>query len=120
MTQSNVETPPIPLIKETYDGKSDKDFVKLELCRYPTSSMSDLYDFRVSLFDNGNPEEFFWLVHNFKTTLAASGTPKTGVNIQYLHSLVLIEALYQFYLLAADVESTETLNLEYMLKGLAL
>ena len=31
MNQPHVEPPPIPLIKENHDGKSDKDFVKLKL-----------------------------------------------------------------------------------------
>ena len=50
ITQVYVEITPIPLIKIKYDGKSDKYFVKLKLRRYPKSSMSDLYEFRMSLF----------------------------------------------------------------------
>ena len=55
---SHVEPLPIPLIKEAYNGKSDKDFVKIEVRRDPTYSTSDLYAFSVSLFDNGKLEEF--------------------------------------------------------------
>ena len=40
---SHMEHPPIPLIKETYIGKSDKYFVKLKLSRDPTSITLDLY-----------------------------------------------------------------------------
>ena len=58
MTQVHVEPLPTPLIKVKYDGKSDKYFVKLKLCRYPTSSMSDLYKFNMDLFDNYKPEDF--------------------------------------------------------------
>ena len=61
MTQAHVEPLQIILIKETYNGKSDKYFVKLKLCRDPKSITSDLYEFRMSLFDNGKPEEFFGL-----------------------------------------------------------
>ena len=61
MAHEHVEPLPIPLIKETYDGKSDKYFVKLKLCRDPTSITSDLYEFRMYLFDNGESEEFFVL-----------------------------------------------------------
>ena len=53
---SHVEPPTIPLMKETCTGKSYGDYVKLKLCRYPTSSMLDLYELRMSLFDHGNPE----------------------------------------------------------------
>ena len=56
MTQVHTEPPLIPLIKVTYDGKSEKYFVKLKLRKYPTSSTSDLYEFRMSLFDNGRQE----------------------------------------------------------------
>ena len=40
-------------------GQSEKYFVGLKLRRDPTSSTSDLYDFNMSLFDNGDPEDFF-------------------------------------------------------------
>ena len=52
MTQPHADTPFIPLIKENNDGKSDKDFVKLKLYIDPTLSTSDLYEFKMSLFDN--------------------------------------------------------------------
>ena len=81
MTQSHVEPPPIPLIKVTYDGNSDKVFAKLKLRIDPMSSMSYLYEFRMSLFYNGNPEEFLLFVLNSNTTLKASGMLDTGANI---------------------------------------
>ena len=56
MTQAHVEPLQIILIKGTYDDKSDKDFVRMKLRRDPTSSASDLYEFRISFFDNGDPE----------------------------------------------------------------
>ena len=43
-----------------YNGKLDKDFVNLKLHRDPTSSTLDLYEFRMSLFENGDPEEFLY------------------------------------------------------------
>ena len=52
-THPDVDPPPIPLIQETHDGTSDKDFVKLKLRRDPMSSTSDLYEFKMSLFVNG-------------------------------------------------------------------
>ena len=74
MTKPHVEPPPIPLIKEKHNGKSDKYFVKLKLLRDPTLSTSDLYEFKMSLFDNGKPEEFLLSVRNFNMNLALSGT----------------------------------------------
>ena len=56
---AHVEPPPIPLIKEMSTGKSDGDYVKLKLRRYPMSSTSELFEFRMYLFDHGDPEAFF-------------------------------------------------------------
>ena len=88
VTHPHVEPPPIPLIQETYYGKSDKYFVKLKLRRDPTSSTSDLYEFKMSLFDNDETEDFLLFVSNFNTNLAASGTLEVGTKIQYLRTLV--------------------------------
>ena len=61
MNNPQVDPRQIPLIKEKHDGKSDKDFVILKLCRDPMSSLSDLYEFKMSLFDNVNPRDFYCL-----------------------------------------------------------
>ena len=74
MTQSHVEPPPITLIKGTYDGKSEKYSIKMKFHKDPMSSTLDLYEFRMSLFDNVETEEFLLFVLNFNMTLAASGT----------------------------------------------
>ena len=55
MTQVHVKLPKILLLKENNDGKSDKYFLKLKLCRYPTLSTLDLYEFKMSLFENDDP-----------------------------------------------------------------
>ena len=83
-----MEPPPLPLIKSKYNDNSDKYFVKLKLNRDPTSSLLDLYEFKMDLFDNGNPEEFLFFVRNFNMTLSASQTLTTGVKIQYLCTIV--------------------------------
>ena len=110
MTQVHVEPPMIPLIKGRYDGKWDKDFVALKLRRDPTSSTSDLYEFKMSLFDNVELEEFLLFVRNFNMTLAASGMMEAGAKVQYLCKLVFGEALHHFDLLFVDVESAEPLT----------
>ena len=56
---AHVEPPTILLVKETSTGKSDGEYVKLKLRRYPMSSTLNLYDFRMSLFDHGEQEESF-------------------------------------------------------------
>ena len=81
-TQPHVEPPPIHPIKENHNGKPEKHFVELKLCRDPTSPTLDLYELKMSLFENGDPEEFLLFVRNFNTTLAASGTLKAGAKYQ--------------------------------------
>ena len=73
----------------------------------------------MSLFDNGEPEEFLSFVRNFDTTLAASGTLEVDANFQYLLTLVRREALRRFYSLSSGVESIETLNVDYIIRGLS-
>ena len=119
MTHPHVYPPPIPIIKEKHNGKSDKDFLKIKLRRDPTLSMSDLYEFKMPLFDNGETEEFFLFVHNFNMTLVASGPLESGAKYKHLRTLVCGEALCQFDSLSADVEGTETLNIDYIIRGLA-
>ena len=70
----HLEPPPIPPIKETFNGKSEKDFVKLKLRRYPMFSTSDLYRFNMSLYDHVKPEEFLLFMRNFNMNIAAIGT----------------------------------------------
>ena len=106
MIEAHVEPPLIKTIKGKYDGKLDMDIIKLKLHRDPTFSTSDLYEFSMSLFDNENPEEFLLFVRNFNMALAASGSLETGTKIQYLCTLVRVEALHQFDFFSTDVEST--------------
>ena len=117
---AHVEPSMIPFIKEISTGKSDGDYVKLKLCRDPKSSTSDIYEFRISLFDYDKPEEFLLSVWDFKMTLVATGTLEIDVKVQYLFTLVRGEVLRQFDLLSDDMENTDTsLTVDYLLKGLA-
>ena len=61
----HVESPLITLIKRKNNEKSDEDCLKIKLRRDPTSKKSDLYEFKMTLFDNGDPEEFLLFIRNF-------------------------------------------------------
>ena len=80
--QVHVDPPPTTLIKSKNDNKSYKDFVKIKLRRDPTSENLDLYQLKMALFANGDPEEFLLFIRNFNMTPEASGTLKDGANIQ--------------------------------------
>ena len=70
------------------NGKSDGYFVKIHLCRYPTSSTFGLYEFNMSFFYHDNPEEFLLFIWNFNMTLAETGALDMDAMIQYLFKIV--------------------------------
>ena len=72
---------------------------------------SDLYDFKTTLFLNGDPEEFLLFLQNFQMTLKASGTLADGANIPYLCTVVRGEALRRLDTFYVEVGSTTTDNL---------
>ena len=61
-----METPVIPLIKSNNDTKAEKDCVKIKLYKDPTLEKLNTSEFKITLFDNGKPEEFLLFVRNFK------------------------------------------------------
>ena len=66
----------------------DKCCVKIKLRRDPESEKSVLYEFKMALFDNGDPDEFLLFVCNFQMTLKASGTLADSAKIQYIRTLL--------------------------------
>ena len=58
-------------------------------------------------------------VINFNTTLTASWALEADAKFQYLCTFVCGEALHQFDSLSADVEIIETLNVDYIIRGLS-
>ena len=73
----------------------------------------------MSLFNNGEPENFLLFVPNFNVTLAASGMLEVVSKFQYLGTLFRRGALRQFDLLSDDVQSIETLDVDYIIRVLA-
>ena len=71
--QIHMDQLPIPLIKSNNDMKVEKYSVKIELRRDLTSEKSDLCEFKMTLFDNGEPEEFFLFLRNFKNEARGFG-----------------------------------------------
>ena len=54
--QVHVEPPLIQLIKSKNDEKLNEYSVKIKLRRYTRSENSELYEFKMTLFDNSEPE----------------------------------------------------------------
>ena len=72
-----------------------------------------------TLLENGDPEEFLFFVRNFNMIILESVTLATDTKVQYIRTLVPVEALRQFDLLYADVEVTNQLTAENIILGLA-
>ena len=58
--QVYLESPPIPLIKNNNDDKSDKYFDKIKFCRDTTPEKLGLFGLKMVFFDNDEPEDFFF------------------------------------------------------------
>ena len=84
----------------------------------PTSEKSNLYELKMAFFDKGEPEDLLLVIRNFNITLKASGTLKSGTNIQYLHTLAHVESLRQFDALSAEVDSAGPETLKCIISGL--
>ena len=80
--EQHVDPPLTPLIKSLHGDKLDKDCDKLTLRRDPTSDKSDIYEFKMDLFKNGNPEELLFFVCNSNMTHAAEVTLETATKAQ--------------------------------------
>ena len=57
--EQHVDPPPTPLIKIKNNDKLEKNFVKLKLRRDLTSAKSNLYELKMSLFNNVYTEVVF-------------------------------------------------------------
>ena len=69
--QIHIDPPPIPLIQIMNDTKAEKYCVKIKLRKYTMSVKSYLYEFKMALFDDREPEEFLLLLQNLKMTINA-------------------------------------------------
>ena len=81
---AHVEPPLITIIRETRNSKSDKVFIHITFFGDHTSSISDLYWFKMSLLCHRDTEEFLLFIHNFKMIIAAIGMLRMDSKIHYL------------------------------------
>ena len=84
----HLEPPPITLINSKNDEKSEKYCVKIKLRRDLTPKNSDPYEFKMTLFDKGDPKDLLLFISNFNINIEALGTILDGAKIQYLCTLL--------------------------------
>ena len=62
--------------------------MNIKFCRNLISENLDLYELKMALFENGDPDELLLFVINSKMTLEASGMLTENVKLQYLRNLL--------------------------------
>ena len=70
-----------PLIKIKLDLKTERDYVKTKFHRNHILEKSYMHEFKMALFEKGNPEELILFVPNFRKTLEASVTIASEANL---------------------------------------
>ena len=100
--------------------KAEKYCVKIKLCRDHTSEKSDLYEFKISLFDNYGLEEFLLLVQNLKIMIEALEILADSAKLQYIYTILRGEALHQFDTFCAQAGSTNKTYLNRIIPGLGM
>ena len=83
-----------------------------------TSQKLDIYEFKMALFGNGEPEEFLFFIRNFNMNVEASGTIAANAKIQYIFTLLHVEGLHHVDMLSTEVGITTLENLKNIILGL--
>ena len=98
----------------------EKYFVKVKLITNPTLDKSEMYDFIMTLFENGELEYFLLFHIKYRMTLDASETLTVDAKIQYIHTFLHGEALREFETLCVHIGNMTTLHLNRILLGLGI
>ena len=75
--QIHMYPPHTHLIKRNIELNSDHHYIYIKLRINPTLKATDMYDFKIALFDNGKLECFF-LKQSYQMVLEASGNITVG------------------------------------------
>ena len=112
--QSHVDPPLIGIKK---NEKLDKDCVKIKLCRHTTSEKLYLCEFKTTLLENSDPQEFLLFIWIFQTNLEDSGALTDSANINYFCTLLHVEVLRQLGTLSFEVGSKTMIHLSRIILG---
>ena len=91
--QARIETPKTPLNKEDIVEEKSRKITKAKMHKNPASDASETYKLKMAKFKNGQPEDFFALLKNFKNVIDGSGTTSVTGRINYLRAMLHGEAL---------------------------
>ena len=95
-------------------------WIKWKKCINHTSEKLDMYEFKISLFDNGNSWESLLFVQNFNIMLEAAGTLGSNSKIQYFRTLLRGELLTKFNTLCLKIGMMIVTHLNQVILGLVM
>ena len=78
----------ILIIKQNNDKKLETYSVKVKLRKDSTSETSNLYRFKMTMFDNGEPKELLLFERKFHAMTEALGIITANANLQYIQNLL--------------------------------
>ena len=116
--QARIEPPPIPFENSKEEIEHKSHIVKVSMRHNPTSLGSEIYKFKMTIFENDQTEELLQFLKNFKK--AVNGTCNTAVigRIYYLQILIRGEVLREFDILSRKKNSTTSAQLKEIQQGL--
>ena len=85
----------IPVIKIKNYLKRERDYVKINLRGNNKSEKSDMYELKMSFFDNGKSWELLLFVQNLNMMLEEQGNIAANKKLQYLCTILCGETLHQ-------------------------
>ena len=79
-----------------------------------------MYEFKMTFFDNREPEELLLIVWNFNMTLKVSGILGANKKLQYLRTILRGKALQKLKFLCLHIVSMTVTNLNHVVLGLGM
>ena len=67
---------------------------------------SETYEFKITIFENGAPEELLQFLTNGNKAIKVTGAMTAAVRINFLRTLLRVEALQEFDILASQNNGT--------------
>ena len=89
-----VSTPPsTPLNRAVKENVKECDIININMRRDHTSATFETYNLKMDMFKNRNSEELLNTAENFKTKIDGTGNTTAAGIINYLRTILHVEAL---------------------------
>ena len=111
---THINPQPIPLIKVELDDYCTTHIIKVKMLRNPSSAASEMYNVNMNMFDDGQPEEVLSLFRNFKIAFDGTITTNQSSWLNYLRTMLHVQALRQFDELQSQYGGATNKNLNIM------